>query len=100
MVAIMMNVIRINSFKNWTIIPFEVEDAALVQLLVRGSMTMTHVIACSSFYYKPNLTFVLRIGFTMALSIRTFSVGLDISSSSFNIFRSATILLVVSECAA
>jgi len=37
MVAIMMSAIKKNSIKNWTFIPFEV--AALVQLLVRGSMT-------------------------------------------------------------
>jgi len=39
----------------------------------------------------PNFTFVFKIGLTMALSMRSLSVGLDMSSNSFIIFLSACI---------
>ena len=43
----------------------------------------------------PKSTFAFKIGLTTPLSMRSLSVGFDISSNSFIIFLSAAILLVV-----
>jgi len=45
---------------------------------------------------KPNLTLVVNMGLTMALSMRSFSVEFTISSNSVIIFLSAVIHFAVS----